>query len=835
MKKILKQSIICEDQGKSEIEAKASAVNYNTDGKYTIQLTLEKVDFTGLTADDIKVKYSVFDQEAYNKALQESKDDTANVDMNAYLSDAQAKVTDADGDDSTLNLSFVDEKAAENVTNEYTVLIESKNIGALVEVRFTDYTLTPEVEYVLASDKDIQLTLTLDNSEFAENISEDNIQLLGSFSEMKIENLSAAGKNLTLQLTGKLVEHKSSGVYLDGFVDVDKDGIKNAYTVTRATVPVQTETARFESDKMTVDGSTVKVPLTLIDVVDIDTLTKDSFSFESGVEVTDCTKDSDTQVTLTMVVDGAKDKNSAAEILNGQIVKIGNDFELTAKFVSAIFYPVFNYIEKDGENLKITLGLYANSGTFADTLTNDMFSFGYDFKDGSVVSIERTSDTTAELIISVPANGQTEDTFNMNGEVVAASGTLINSWKDAKNSKTEYLRNYTQGSMGKNAAAGYLTDADIDAIKKVVSEYGNTTFGTIKDVASGAYSAAKAIETLCDMTGIIETEADKLKKIYQQVAGLQVDINDIKTTLSHIQEDNYKAKLSDFDTDVAMLITYTDYIAGYFKDIKAQLPDPPADDASDDDWKEYNSTLAKALSAAGGQDYSNKLANLQEYYAKVVADLLKADTQNPLYIFDDLCTYTYNFDSSSHPERVAYRVHIDYVLKRALSHILVAFENGNNPNYVSQCDKNKELYTTALTEINNHAVAGLSSNSAYFYILAASTFYQDPVKADYSFDADYADPYYRRNFSSSEIDTFVTRMNGRTLRQEMEKAGFKVDDKTTVGCSFNWYHKSEGSIFKKYTNYYADIIKWDDTGKTMGQITYTGNGSKVICQAKLWM
>ena len=219
--------------------------------------------------------------------------------------------------------------------------------------------------------------------------------------------------------------------------------------------------------------------------------------------VTDCVKDSDTQVTLTLTVNGASDANSAAEILNGQIVEIGDSCRFPASFVSASFYPVFDYVEQDGDNLKITLELYAHSGTFANDLTSDMISFGYDFEGASVVSVERTAEGVAELIISVPANGQTDETLDMNGEVIIAAGGLINRWGDATGKDVEYLRNYTQESMGRSTYSNLSSLAqNASSIMATIENTAQTSSAALKTCfplshLRQAWAAAWSRELIC--------------------------------------------------------------------------------------------------------------------------------------------------------------------------------------------------------------------------------------------------------------------------------------------------------------------------------------------------
>lgn len=153
----------------------ASAVDYRTDGKYITEIAVENMSLAGITASDVEVRYPVIDSDGLNTALMEAEN-KEDFDSDKYFSTETATVTDLTvKDDHTMILSFVDERAADNFTFGYGVYIESKEIGTVVDVEFSEFTLTPEVEYVLLSDKDIRLTLVLDEGGFAENISKDSI------------------------------------------------------------------------------------------------------------------------------------------------------------------------------------------------------------------------------------------------------------------------------------------------------------------------------------------------------------------------------------------------------------------------------------------------------------------------------------------------------------------------------------------------------------------------------------------------------------------------------------------------------------------------------------
>ena len=788
------------------IEAKAEAVNYNSNGKYTTELTVENAKFTGVESKDIRVAYGAVDKEGLNKAIEENSGDESKVDYEKYQNIVDAEITDVKVEsDTKMVLSFLDEKAAENITSGYSVYIENQKIAAAVEVKFNDFTLTPEVEYVLASDEDTRLTLNLNEGEFSEDISKENITLGGSFKKMEIESLSAAGKNLTMQLKGKPTMVDSAGIYVDGSVTADKKCIANATADVTAKVPVQTEVYQFESDKISVNGSTVTVPLTLIDVVDIDSLTKDSFSFEKSVTVTDCKKDSDTQVTLTMTVDGSADKNSAAAILNDQKVKIRDSFEFTADFVSANFYPVFDYVEQDGDNLKFTLKLYSNSGIFADKLEKNMFTFGKDFEGAQVVSVERTGDSTAELVITVPAKGQTTENLNMDGEVVMAAGSLINRWGDAASEKSVSFRNYAQDSMGKAISAETL-----DALKKAVSGVGSFV-GKATTVVKGVEVA----KTLLELTGVIESDQEELLKNFKEISD-KIDsvqstldkhtqmIEDLKIDLANLSLDGYNTSLSDLET-------YIKYVKGYFVDAAKKTVSPdskelkykePGKDASDEEWKAYGEALLAEIASnkAVYDELKSDFDDLKKLFVSVTNKLAKTDNNNPLYIFDSICAKTYNFDTTAYPARTAYRIKSEKAINDALNLIMLYY---NCLSQTEQCTVSIENYNAAKKQLVERGdIAKPEDEKIYFYVIDKhinNSLWTSSSKYQYLTD--------------SQKKEFEKRLKGKTLKEEFANAGVKSENKTKGVRLGEGELKYDGSWnlwpFLHYSNEYADVIEWD--------------------------
>lgn len=908
-------------------EVAATSVSYSSEGQYTTQLT--GADFSGISKNDVKVYYTVFDEAGYQAALppldnlgEEITESNAHtgpdelqvvdelptpetgVDMSDYYKRKEAQITNVTVAGPTMTVSFTDPDAGANFTDAYTVVVESKKIAGGVYVEFESHTLTlsAETKYVPSTAKDVRLTLFLDG-EFNKNVTKDDIALQGSFEGMQIASLSAAGKNLTLQLTGNLKKDEVINTYSDGVIFVSADAIKNAREAISAKIPVETLSAYFVGEKLHRTGSSYTLPLVLIDCgVDISSLAAKNIQFyrmgESGEEAADditathVNKTGDDEVLLTLSINDAKDRNAAAKKLNGAIVKINegeNQFEFSANIAEASFYPVFDYVEKVGDKLQFTLELYAHSGTFSNDLSAANFAFGQGFEGGSDVSVELTSDTTAQLIFNIPANGQTVESLNVDGGVTIKAGGLKNMWGDATSENTSYIRSYTQDGLGKYTLMG---SGDVEILKKVVGGFGNTAAGTVASLASGAASAGTAILTILDITGIMPNKTSQtltlLKEVSETINSMHDELNRQTALMQNIQKAIYNSDLSSFDTQIANLNTLDTIVSGFLataaadpslgltfpftKEELATLQVKGTDSrfqynnlTSEQDaaLKKYTNDLVNAVKnaekegRAAYRGFEQAYIQLESTYRSVLVQLTKTNDQNPMAIFDKLCSHTFNFDTSAYGTRYAQRLNIANAVEKALDNIALYYGcDPTNPVFQSATAS----YNNFLKLINDDASKGAIgtfavtkkpdpawnvNKTAYCYTIGRNVvltdyfvyqnkndnkwyksdvyrygfhFYEDSATNYYTMSAFYTSrdhcgtANFSKNFGDDEIQEFVRRMNGRTLREELTVAGF-TGKLTADGMLFKCWKKNDGGYrwmeVRHATSYYCTGIKLD--------------------------
>jgi len=632
--------------------------------------------------------------------------------------------------------------------------------------------------------------------------------------------------------------HEDSGVYLDGLVTVAEKCIVDATGDSVVTIPVREQTAFLVPEKINVEGSNVTIPLTLIDITDVDNLTKNQVTFEKDVKVTDLKKTSASEVLLSLEIEGVKDKNTAAAALDGQKVKVGS-FEFIAQTSGAGFYPVFDYVEEEGGNLKFTLKLYANNGTFAENISDKSISYDNGFKDAKTISFKKESDITAELILSVPANGQSSENLNMAGEVIISGGGLINKWGDSTTDPAKYLREYTKESMGKD-----LSTTDIAAIKGIVGGFGNTTFGTLAGVASGAGTAYSVAKTILETTGVIESEhvqvMNGLKKISNTLSTVQSVSEETNKLLKEMHLEQYDSQLTAFDKKLSGLMSSVDRIESTFKQAKKKVPadklptkEQPsfstlASSASwteyDADWHKYIDSLLEVISSdksnidfASYNTTVNDLINRFQEIADTISINSGTGSSNPIRIFDKLCPYTCNFSSTAFYERTQYRAIIKLQLQRALAWLMLCYnyKAGNNDSTIDISILPK--YNTAISAIDGLTVENPPKKN-YCY-----TWNCEIEGLDSQWNSIMIINKPSQGVSAAQVDEFVNRMHGRTLRQELTIAGISIPVNNSCpieGVYFGMVDLGGQSIVKGYSKQcYITLfvaIHYNQTGSMEG-------------------
>ena len=312
-------------------EAQASYVTWTKSGEFTTSLSAKDVDLSDVEAADVSVvtfKPVAEADEDKNNSSSEQADEPETI---SY------PVENVEKKGGELKITFKDENASEKSVDSYTVEIEKKNISTQAVVDYPVPTVKTEETGILATEENPELTLTLDSGLFAKEVKPEQISLAGSFSDMEVDKVSTKSNKLDLKLKGKVEMPEGQSIYVDGIIGINPSAMENERSSASVRVPIQQSLITFNSDEMTVSGSTVTVPLTVIGEEDLDNIKAESIRFfaddsaaddeeepqeRPAVTVTGVEKTDENKLNVTMNVDGVTDKNSAAEALDNRTVQL---------------------------------------------------------------------------------------------------------------------------------------------------------------------------------------------------------------------------------------------------------------------------------------------------------------------------------------------------------------------------------------------------------------------------------------------------------------------------------------------------------------------------------
>lgn len=674
-----------EPADEKQVEASASVVAWSESGEFTTLLTSDEADLSNVEKSDVEVVTYEYDMEAYSEALKEASSDeeVSSINVDDYSEKTTYPVTKLEKKDDGLEVTFKDDKAASKEIDSYTLEIEKENISTPVLVSFPVPTIKANVDGVLSTDENPEIVLSLESGLFAEEVTADQISLAGSFAGMEVEKVTAKSNKLTLKLKGKVSIPEGQGFFVDGIIGVNEAAMENERMPGSVNIPIKESLVTFDSEKMTVDGNKVTVPLNVVGGIKTDEIKPENITFgdkvlnddeedtdaqieNHTVKVTGVENKSDTQILLTMEVDGIDSRNAAAEALDGRPVQVG-DTQAIANFPAASFYPLFDYIEQDGENFNINIEIGAQNGTLPEKLETSQFSCGGEFEDAKIVSVDRKDDKKAVLKISVPTNGQKSDEFSYNGSITMKAGALVNSWGDASSTHMEYLRNYSQNNIGRDGSL--LMDKALNFAK--ISKGLNIASGAIMGVTIGF----SLITMFLQMGGAIKDATQQALDYNKNINDTLDDIfeqldrnNDLIEEIGKIQD---WQRVQQFNVLMADMRTYCEKLRYYYTPEKVRMLGYEPIEIKKDDPQNVKTEkirefqkIAKAVFDAEKsnnreisllfRDYRTTYYHLKDYYDRICALLKSTGDTNPLNTYLKLTCNFANFDTSLYNLRKAY-------------------------------------------------------------------------------------------------------------------------------------------------------------------------------------
>lgn len=684
-------------KSKDEPPIAATAVKYTKSGQYTTTVSSKKFDLSGITADNIEVRYANQNDALTvdNFANQIAMTATAEAETDATESKEKinldklypltAKVKSVKTNDKKgYDITFTDENAADYATKDYIITFEGTEDTANVAVDFPEITLTPDVEFVTPSQKDIKLTLSISGSEFEGKITEADITIGDSFEKMKKEVISSSANNLTLELKGDIMKNEA-GAYQWGTVGVKPSAIKDGYEDVTAKTEIKLDAVYLDTSSMKYADGKLITDLKAYGLVNVSKLTKDNVKLE-GVTTEAVEKIDDNTARITFSAKKINSINDFADLVSGKAFELG-DYKTELGLSQASVYPIFDYIEEDGKNLRLTLKLHAGNGTFGKNLKVDSITFADDFEGAKIESVKVDSETIATLIISVPANGATTENFELNGTVQLAAGTLVNEWGENASKEVNYTRTYSGESLGREVSLNGDTLLEIQKYTRGL----NTVIGKVcyyGGIAGQVYSIGK---TVLEAAGVLQSDQAKIMEQFAVVnKKLDTVINNQYVIMGQLDKiegqaaenanESYRENIKELKRNVGIMEdlikkgalkmalekakaegkidkmpradeyeNYTEYLPDVSKMSDAELEayNNELMDYIEDEWTERHNTTFN--------DFASAYELMKTALGRVADKLSENDTTNPIVRYDSLCAKKYNFDSQCYEFRCQQR------------------------------------------------------------------------------------------------------------------------------------------------------------------------------------
>ncbi len=835
--------------GDYSVSFSGSDLVFAKDAKNAAANVLDAIDpdFTlaMVTKDDIKVQYAV-------------KTAAADESAEPVYEKRELAVTAFSANGDKFSVSFTDPDAAENKTGSYILYIEKLGAVAMVSVKFEDHTLSCDTERISSTSESNTITLTTAEGSFSEEISAEDIQLGGSFKDMRVDSVRADGSQLHITLSGSpVLDLEDCSTYMAGIITVNENGFVNGDAPCSTYIDVEAPGAFVDVNGMGWENGQFVVPIRLSGILAEDISAEDVKLEGTIVREVKAAPDNIIYAYLDMDLPAGSSCREAADFLSGKNMTVGS-VETVCNIAHASFYPFFDYIEQNGSELRLTLKLRADGGTIADSMDESMISLSGDFKDGRIESFTVDDDTQATIILSLPSNGMTEEAYSLTGGIIFAEGALTDPWGEAA-PEAMYARLFAPEEMGRidvDTAFEYSISAMsyIDKDAESVAKFGKKTYdiamkmvdiyGKLKTFdVSGTCSNVKE---LLAMTGIITIEKEKsdTEIIKEEIAKMNDMLKDINAKLDKTQKGIYDTRLTLFDRNVDGMASYAkgiqsqiDYAMQHLDDLGLTYP---GNDAEEAELAQFKNELIHAIIAkereggvknAAYMGFSSDLDHMKDYFINTVNQMKETTyDSSPLYYFDDVWTLYFNWNTEGHYARQAYRTNIEFQLKNAYNLMTVCYGLDTNPKLHPEII---EGYVAALKHLEEHpetlsaanalgnSMISTSQPGVYSYTLKQKVYWA--LGDCYMPYADWKE--YPSEITDDMINDYKSRLHGKTVKEDFEFAGFSASgegiamrtgsDKGGGDFTLDVITRFLAGDFKNYKNnaFWAEVLFWDGTQK----------------------
>lgn len=708
-------------------------------------------------------------------------------------------------DDSSIQIEFKDDTPYLNDENCYDLYIAKINTAAKISILEKKALIEAEESFISSHDDNQIINLKLNDSKFLD-VKREDIRLSGGLKNFEVTNLVASSDKLSLNLKGRTSRVKGINIYEDGEIIVSPRAIKDVNKESIVSIPIEEDMLYFDQRNLKYNNGDVTIPLIVSGEIDPLTLNKTDIVFEKDAVVKAIVNEVD-KVYLILSVNGASDANSAAKILNGQVVKvkdtsfISNTSEVTFKVNQEDLY-----LDNKSKDVVINLTLISHAGYFDKDINRDNFTFDGGLKNSKINNLKLVNSTTMTLDLYVPydENKDVKD-FDVNGDIIITNG-LNNLWGDVAKSVVS-KRNYKY----------QLTSNDsIDTFSTIIMTLmgGEGAFTGVGAVATGASSAFLGAKLLLQLTGSETSSDDYYDKLENMIKESSNAISDIlnrqNQMLTTLQLTTNLFGLSGFNQNLNELTYWNSKMDEYWSIAMQAVGKSPDKNASKEVWSKYDKDIQNKINEFTKNDdprfkqYDFTAQRIEDLYVKIASAVKPSSADNPLLTFDRICSETYNFDTLAKEPKELFRALIRQCIARALVHILNHdYYDGSK----TMCHTVRKAYEEATRNIDKHSGSYTVSEDAskiYFYTVGHQVwnkeseqgFTTDAYKEQQAYVIKNYDSQYLYCFTDQNVVDFQSRMVWSTIRKELKYAKF-YHVGLTSGVAFTATLQMEDAIIWK--------------------------------------
>ena len=369
----------------------------------------------------------------------------------------------------------------------------------------------------------------------------------------------------------------------------------------------------------------------------------------------------------------------------------------------------------------------------------------------------------------------------------------------------------------------------IDSDAGKVAEYGKGVYDIVKSCykcdIGGIYKSGK---NFLKLIGVIKTSTANettLADISQQISELKEVVDIMRKDMKNIEQQSYKNGFQTFDNGIIALDTNATTIQNMYAKA-AELAEKqgiyaPADDASYEEHMAYNEALIE-IASRKIKSFDATMENLRQNYILVAGEAGKGANISPFTTYDSYVNNTFNWDTQGYYARRAYRSNAEYQLKRAYAQLAVYFNIGCEDNLIMNAQGEEEDMYSAYTEQLAQALNAIEENGPGMAPWDISKDNSCPEKTRsahcYTLNKDAFCLWQHVQGSSNcimsgdRLNDYVSRLNGRSVKEDLELAGFSIANTETIYGEYCIILGKQGLAFNR-DNGKVTVLFWDGTIK----------------------